>query len=449
MSRFSNFMENRLMPVAGRIAEQRHLQAIRDGIILVIPLIIVGSLFLIISSLPIKGYPEFMANLFGESWQAKLSYPVKATFDIMGLVASFGVAYRLAERYKVDALAAGAISLASFLLLTPYHLSFTPEGAAEAVQVGNVIPVDLMGSKGLFVALIVGIISTEIFRWIVRKNWVIRMPSGVPPAVSRSFSALIPAFVVIIVIWVVRLLFELTSYESIFNFVMQVLQIPLEGLSDSLGAALIAVLLVQILWSIGIHGAAIVGGVMSPIWLSLMDQNRQAWEAGKDLPNVITSQFFDLWIYVGGSGATLGLVLMMLLWARSVQLKTIGRLAIGPGVFNINEPVTFGMPIVMNPLLIIPFILAPLVLTLITYLAMSTGLVPRPAGIAVPWTMPVIISGYLASGGKIMGAVLQVVNLIIGALIYYPFLRAWDKQKLAEENQYSNQQSKEGIGISV
>jgi len=449
MSRFSNFMENRLMPVAGRIAEQRHLQAIRDGIILVIPLIIVGSLFLIISSLPIKGYPEFMANLFGESWQAKLSYPVNATFAIMGLVASFGVAYRLAERYKVDALAAGVISLASFLLLTPYHLSFTPEGAAEAVQVGNVIPVDLMGSKGLFVALIVGIISTEIFRWIVQKNWVIRMPSGVPPAVSRSFSALIPAFVVIIVIWIVRLLFELTSYESIFNFVMQVLQIPLEGLSDSLGAALIAVLLVQILWSIGIHGAAIVGGVMSPIWLSLMDQNRQAWEAGKDLPNVITSQFFDLWIYVGGSGATLGLVLMMLLWARSVQLKTIGRLAIGPGIFNINEPVTFGMPIVMNPLLIIPFILAPLVLTLITYLAMSTGLVPRPAGIAVPWTMPVIISGYLASGGKIMGAVLQVVNLIIAALIYYPFLRAWDKQKLAEENQYSNQQSKEGIGISV
>lgn len=103
----------------------------------------------------------------------------------------------------------------------------------------------------------------------------------------------------------------------------------------------------------------------------------------------------------------------------------------------------------MNPLLIIPFILAPLVLTLITYLAMSTGIVPRPAGIAVPWTMPVIISGYLASGGKIMGAVLQVVNLIIAALIYYPFLRVWDKQKLAEENQYSNQQSKEGIGISV
>jgi PTS system cellobiose-specific IIC component len=230
---------------------------------------------------------------------------------------------------------------------------------------------------------------------------------------------------------------------------MQVLQIPLEGLSDSLGAAIIAVLLVQLLWSVGIHGAAIVGGVMGPIWLSLMDQNRQAWEAGKDLPNVITSQFFDLWIYVGGSGATLGLVLMMLLWARSKQLKTIGRLAIGPGIFNINEPVTFGMPIVMNPLLIIPFILAPLVLTLITYLAMSTGIVPRPAGIAVPWTMPVIISGYLASGGKIMGAVLQVVNLIIAALIYYPFLRVWDKQKLAEENQYSNQQSKEGIGISV
>lgn len=131
MSRFSNFMENRLMPVAGRIAEQRHLQAIRDGIILVIPLIIVGSLFLIISSLPIKGYPEFMANLFGESWQTKLSYPVNATFAIMGLVASFGVAYRLAERYKVDALAAGVISLASFLLANTIPCVFYTGGSSR------------------------------------------------------------------------------------------------------------------------------------------------------------------------------------------------------------------------------------------------------------------------------------------------------------------------------
>lgn len=166
------------MPVAGRIAAQRHLQALRDGIILTMPLIIIGSLFLILANLPIPGYPEFMAGIFGEQWADKLSYPVNVSFDIMALIATFGIAYRLAEKYDIDALSSGAIAVAAFLLATPYQIPFTPEGATEEILVSGGIPISLMGSKGLFVGMLIAMFSTEVYRWVVQKDIVVKMPDA-------------------------------------------------------------------------------------------------------------------------------------------------------------------------------------------------------------------------------------------------------------------------------
>jgi cellobiose PTS system EIIC component len=335
------------------------------------------------------------------------------------------------------------------LLATPYQVSFLPEGAKEAIMVGGAIPTALMGSKGLFVAMLVAMLSTEIYRFVVQRNIVIRMPDGVPPAVSKSFIALIPGFFVIAIIWILRLIIEQTSFASLHNIVGELLGKPLGVLGGSLIGSLVAVLLIQLLWSCGLHGASIVGGVMGPIWLSSMDANRIAFQDGQNLPNIFTQQFFDIFIYVGGSGATLALVIAMLFWAKSQQMKQLGRLAIGPGLFNINEPITFGMPIVMNPLMIVPFILAPLVMVITTYIAMSTGLVAKPAGIAVPWTMPPIIGGYLAAGGKVSGAILQIVNFVICFGIYYPFFKMWDRQKLAEERGVSSDKNLDGNGFTA
>ncbi|WP_410489160.1 PTS cellobiose transporter subunit IIC [Bacillus changyiensis] len=426
------------MPIAARIAGQRHLQALRDGIILTMPLIIVGSLFLILANLPIPGYPEWMTEIFGDKWVDKLSYPVGVSFDIMALIATFGIAYRLAEKYDIDALSSGAIAVSAFLLTTPYQIPFTPEGASEAILVAGGIPISLMGSKGLFVGMLIAMLSTEIYRWIVQKNIVFNMPDGVPPAVSKSFIALIPGFAVIGLIWIVRLLIELTPFESMHNLINVILGTPLSILGGSLGGSLIAETVQMLLWSCGLHGASIVGGVMSPIWYSAMDENRLAFQAGEALPNVFTTQFFDIWVNTGGSGATLTLVIVMLFRARSKQMKQLGKLAIGPAVFNINEPIIFGMPIVMNPMLLIPFMISPLLIMISTFIGMSTGLVAKPAGIAVPWTMPPIISGYLATGGKISGAVMQMINLLISLAVYYPFFRMWDIQKNQEETELKN-----------
>jgi len=434
MSKFNSMLESKVMPIAGKMAGQRHLQALRDGIVLTMPLIIIGSVFLILSNLPIPGYNDFMAGIFGKEWATKMAYPVGATFDIMALLACFGIAYRLAEKYGVDALSAGAISLAAFLLATPYKVSFLPSGAKEAILVDGGIPTALMGSKGLFVAMIVAILSTEIYRWFIQKDIIIKMPDGVPPAVGKSFAALIPGFTVIAFIWILRLLVEQTHFGSLHNIVGELLGKPLGVLGGSLGGTLVAELVIMLMWSCGLHGANIVGGIMAPIWYGAMDENRIAFANHEALPNIFTQQFFDIWINIGGSGATLALVVAMILKARSQQMKQLGKLGIGPALFNINEPIIFGLPMVMNPMMLIPFIITPLVTVVATYIAMSTGLVAKPAGIAVPWTMPPIISGYLATGGKLSGAVMQAINIGISVCIYYPFFRMWDKQKFTEEN---------------
>lgn len=435
MSKMNQFLEEKIMPAAGRVAGQRHLLALRDGIILTMPLIIIGSVFLILANLPIPGYNEFMAGIFGDQWATKLSYPVGVTFDLMALIAAFGIAYRLAEKYNVDALSAAAISVAAFLLATPYQIDFKPEGAAEAIQVGGGIPIALTGSKGLFVAMIIAMISTEIYRLVIQKNIVIKLPDGVPPAVAKSFVALIPGFAVITLVWLARLAVEQTDFGSLHNIVGDLLGGPLGVLGGSLGGSLIAELLLLLLWACGLHGANIVGGVMAPIWYGAMDENRLAFQAGDVLPNIFTQQFFDNFINIGGSGATLGLVIAMLLYSRSKQMSQLSRLAVGPAIFNINEPIVFGMPIVLNPILIIPFILTPLITLTATYIGMSLDLVAKPAGIAVPWTMPPIISGYLATGGKLSGAVMQLINIVLSTIVYFPFFKMWDRQKAQEENQ--------------
>ena len=423
------------MPVAGRIAAQRHLQALRDGIILTMPLIIIGSLFLILANLPIPGYPEFMAGIFGEQWADKLSYPVNVSFDIMALIATFGIAYRLAEKYDIDALSSGAIAVAAFLLATPYQIPFTPEGATEEILVSGGIPISLMGSKGLFVGMLIAMFSTEVYRWVVQKDIVVKMPDGVPPAVSKSFIALIPGFAVIGSIWGARLLIEMTPFGSLHNVVNVLLGTPLSILGGSLGGSLIAETVKMLLWSCGLHGANIVGGVMSPIWYGAMDENRLAFQAGEALPNIFTTQFFEIWVNIGGSGATLALVITMFVRARSKQMKQLGRLAIGPAIFNINEPMIFGFPIVFNLPMIVPFVLFPTIGSLIGYFATLWGWVSRTV-VLVPWTTPPLIGPYLSTAGDWRSVILQLIVIIIGVFLYLPFLKISEQvaRIQAEEN---------------
>jgi PTS system cellobiose-specific IIC component len=434
MEKLNTLLEEKFMPVAGRIADQKHVQAIRDGILLTMPLLIIGSIFLVLAFLPIPGYSQFMNGIFGEVWMSKLLYPVGVTFDLMAVFACIGISYRLCEKYKVDPLSGATISLVSFMLVTPFSI-MTQNGPIHG------IPTALMGSKGLFVAMIMSVLSTEIYRKTVQKKIIIKMPASVPPSVSKSFAALIPATIVVFISWIIRLAFEYTSFESIHFVVEKILVGPLTSLGGTYWGMIVVIVLVKLLWIAGIHGSAIVLGITSPVFTTLMDQNRMAFQAGQELPHIVTMQLFDLYMNMGGSGCTFALAILLLIKSRSQQLKEIGKLSIGAAFFNINEPIIFGMPIVMNPIMMIPFILAPVTVMTISYLGMKFGLVAKLAGIAIPWTSPVIIGGYLASGGKISAAIMQLVGIIVAGLIYYPFFKIWDKQKADEEGLFEAKES--------
>lgn len=431
LSKINSVLERYIMPFAGRVAEQRHLQALRDGMVLTMPLIIIGSLFLILANLPFQAYTDFLAD--HPQLRTSILYPYRGTFEIMALVATFGIAYRLAESYKVDPLASGAVSLAAFFVGTPfvsYTIGQNPDGTniiETAYQTG------MFTSKGLFVGMVIAILATEIYRIIIQKDIVIKLPETVPPAVARSFSALIPGFAAIMAVWILRLLVEnIGDFGNLHNVVTLLLQQPLTQIGTSLVGTLITFLIITLMWSTGLHGATIVGSVMTPVWLTLSNENAASLAAGEPVKHIVTNEFNDI-ILIGGSGTTLALVLTMVLLARSQQLKQLGRLSIGPGVFNINEPIIFGMPIVLNPIMIIPFILTPAISVIITYLSMDMGLVAKPIGIVTPFTMPPIIGGYLITG-SISGSILQLVIIAVSFFIYFPFFKIWDNQKLKEEN---------------
>ncbi|AXX65445.1 PTS cellobiose transporter subunit IIC [Bombilactobacillus bombi] len=419
----SDFLNTKLIPFFNKLAASRHLVALRDGMTAAVPMIIIGSVFMIIAQFPIQGYQTFMAHTFGANWATIVQYPTNASFHIMGLVAVAGISYNLAKSYKIDAFSAMIVGIGAFILTIPLKTD----------KAGDLwVPLKQLDSSGLFIALIVGLFITDFYVWLVHKNITIKMPDSVPPAVSNSFSSLVPGAISLLLVWVIRLAVEATPMKSIPNIITFFLETPLSHLNNTLPGALACELLICILWIFGIHGSNTVSGVMMPIWLTAMAQNATALKAGQALPNIVTEQFYDNFVHMGGSGATIGLALLIAFTSKSQEYKTLGELVVGPAIFNVNEPIIFGLPIVLNYKMIIPFIAAPLTNVTTTYLAMKWGWVAKTMGVMVPWTTPPIMSGYLATG-HISGAVMQIVEIILDTLIYIVFFKSMDRDKFKQE----------------
>lgn len=419
-----NKLESVLMPLAEKIGKNKYLIAVRDGFLLSMPLLIVGSFFLLIANFPIPGWNTFWAGIFGDNWTTYFAKPTDATFTIMAILAVIGIGYSFAEQMNVDKLFGAAIALVCWFLIMPYEVM-----AGDAVTAG--IPLGWVGSRGIFVGIITAFLSIHIYAWVNKKGWVIKMPDGVPPTVEKSFAALIPAGMSVLVFFVMNIVFAMTPFGNAFNFIFVILQTPLLALGNTLPAMLIAYFFLHFFWFFGVNGGSVVAAVFNPILQTLSAENLAAFQAGSPLPNVICQQFQDLFATFGGCGSTLSLLIAMLLFCRSKRVKELGKLAFIPGVFGINEPLVFGLPIVLNPVILIPFVLVPTINIIISYVCMSIGLVPLCSGVAIPWTMPVILSGFLATGWQ--GAVLQALLLILGVFVYMPFIKMMDKQYLEDE----------------
>lgn len=431
MDNIMNFLDRHLMPIADKLNNNKYLTALREGFMLSLPLIIFGSIFVVISNLP---YLDKILGTAGlNQLKTLLGAASNSTMSIMTLFVVFGIAHSLSKQYKVDGVYGAAVAVASFIILTPTTLQF---GKTAKDVVDGVIPLDRLGAKGMFVGIIASFIAVEIYRKVIQKNWTIKMPEGVPDAVSKSFSSLIPAFITLTLFLIVRIAFTFTPWNNIHDFIYKIIQVPLMALGSGLVATLIAIFFIQLFWFFGLHGQIIVNSVLDPIWRALSLENFQAYQAGaKHLPHIVNKQFMDTFtVGMGGTGMTLAVIIGIIIFAKSRQLKELSKLAGPAGIFNVNEPVIFGLPIVLNPMILIPWILAPMVVTAFTYFVMSIGIVPVPIGVDVPWTVPIFFSGMLATG-SIAGGILQLVNLLIVFIIWTPFIIMIDRQYHKEEKE--------------
>jgi PTS system cellobiose-specific IIC component len=270
--------------------------------------------------------------------------------------------------------------------------------------------------------MFVAIVSIELYAWLGRqKRLQITMPDSVPGNVSASFSALFPTIFTVTIIatagFAIKALTGMYAYDIIYN----VVQRPLEGIVQGLPGILLLMFIAQVFWVIGIHGNQMVKPIREPLLLAAIAVNTEAFEAGKEVPNIITMPFWDMYMSMGGSGVTIGLLIAILIVGKREDMRQITKLSLAPGIFNINEPVIFGMPIMLNPILAIPFILTPLVTGTIGYVATSLGFAAK-AVVMVPWPMPPIVNAYLATAGDIGAVITQVICIVVAILIYLPFV---------------------------
>lgn len=422
MEKLMKWVEEKLVPPMAKIGTQRHLLAIRNGVVSTLSLILIGTFFMVFINLPFPGWNEFIAP-----YSATIVLSFRITMGLMAIYATFVMGSDLAKSYGLDSVTGGILSLGTFFMLQVPVNVLTPEEA----PLGWVLPMSSLGASGMFAGILSMIFAVEVYRFFKKRNITIKMPEQVPPAVARSFEALIPGAVILTTTWLIR---------SVAGFDVNAALLSLfEPLTNILGNNLLGVLLpmflIHLLWSFGIHGMSIVGAVVRPMWLIMLDENAKALADGTaatKLPYIAPEQFYQWTVTIGGAGATIVVSVLFLFFCKSKFLKEVGRFSIIPGIFNINEPMIFGAPMMLNPYMFIPFNLVPLVLTIVSYFAVKLEMV-NGFTVLPTWTLPAPIGGYLSAGNDWRVVVLIVINTLIAFIIYYPFVKAYDKKMLSDE----------------
>jgi PTS system cellobiose-specific IIC component len=399
-------LQARLAPALARVSDNGYLAAIRAGMVAVVPLTIVGGLFMIVAHLPVAGWDARI-----EPYRPLLQIPVAATFGILAVVACFSIAYDLGRQLKQEAIGSATIATVVFLLiqLDPSALTLVMDG---------------LGSKGLFAAILVALVCVRMQKLFTDRNMVIRMPASVPAVVSQSFLSLVPLVFLMLLFWTLRFVLGFD-----INALVQRVFSPLVFALNTLPGILTYAFVVTMLWSVGVNGDNAVDAIVAPIFLQYLSANVAAVAEGTPLPYVTANGFFTTFVNVGGTGATIALALV--LWSsKDPGFRSVSRLSMPTQVFQINEPIFFGLPIVLNPVFMIPYILNALILTASTYLLMSWSVINRPF-VNVPWTTPPIIGHYLVTGGDWRAAMWGAVSIAMAMVVYFPFAKAADRQRFA------------------
>ncbi|MBO0455393.1 PTS sugar transporter subunit IIC [Enterococcus hulanensis] len=426
---FMGKMTDVLGKFATKVNSLRYIMVIKNAFASLIPVIITGAFGTLFSAMVFDN-ENGLARISALSFLAELK-PISAavsyvTLSFLTIYAVFLIGIELAKLNNVKGIFPGIIAVMSYLSVNPFVYEFVNADNVKVIA-ENVLAKQYTDTKGLFLGMFVAIASIELYCWLGRQDRLkLKMPDTVPTNVSESFSALFPTILTVSIIatvgFVVKALTGMYAYDIIYNIVQR----PLEGIVQGLPGILLLMFIAQVFWVIGIHGNQMVKPVREPLLLAAIAVNTEAFEAGKEIPNIITMPFWDMYMSMGGSGVTIGLLIAILLVSKRDDMKEITKLSLAPGIFNINEPVIFGMPIMLNPILAIPFIITPLITGTIGYVATSLGFAAK-AVVMVPWPMPPIVNAYLATAGDIGAVITQIVCIAVSILIYLPFVKISNK----------------------
>ncbi|WEJ86529.1 PTS sugar transporter subunit IIC [Kluyvera intermedia] len=404
------------------IGQNIYLKSVMSGMMLVLPATIMSSVATLLKVFPFAPYQQFLLR---HDLVRYFDIPINFTNNFLAVIVSFSVAYTLAKNFDVDGFMAGLISMISFFILTPYNLGeIGPLGQSYS------IPSQWLGAMGLFTGILVAIFSTRIFTFITRKGLIIKMPENVPEFISKSFSSLVPGIVILTTFTVISAAITINGLGSIHDIIYKLIQSPLTALGSGIGSIIFVAVLAQLLWFFGLHGHAITLGIVAPIWFAMDAQQLAAYAAGVELPNITGFAFFMTY---GVAGDLLPLAVMLAFLAKSSRYKTLGKIALPPAVFTIGEPMAYGVPLVMNFALAIPYIFINGIMLALAYYLTVIGVLPRVAGVSTPAGMPIIISGFMQGSWKI--AAFQFVGLFVRFAGWYFFFKIADAIACREETQ--------------
>ena len=449
------FLEEKFVPLAARIGSQRHLVAIRDAFVVIMPVTIVGAIAVLINNIQgifsknglnvvaiQEGYTNFITSTGIKDVMTAVN---KGSINMMAILLVVTLGYQMAKGLDGDGIATSVVGLTCYLGLAPavqtlannYTLPTDKTITSIEVLTGDVASGGLASNKldsnGMFVGMILTIIVAEIFVRLSRNDKLkITLPDGVPPAVAGSFTVLIPAIITVILVVAVGIYIEKFSGMNLWVIIQKFVSAPLNSVADTLGTAVLVEFLIAFLWVFGLHGANIVGSVTTPIFTPMLLENTAAYEAGKtgaDLPNI--AHGMQAFAVIGGSGSTIGLIIAVLIFGKVQAERTVIGISVAPGLFEINEPITFGVPIVMNPVYMLPFIIGPTILGAASYILMDLGVIERVV-LSAPWVTPPILFPFLATGGGIKAAIWAAIEIVLLTLLWTPFVMISNKQNARE-----------------
>lgn len=427
------WLDRAFLPMITSVVNLRPLTALRNGMTYTIPIIIAGSLFFLFAHFPV----DYIAQWIDKTgFSMYFTQVYQATFDVIAFWIVFAIAYAYAKEENIDRLPVGMTALSAYLLLI------------QPLNVQGEIDNIWTGGEGILGAVATGLLIGWGYARLARfaKGW--RQRGKIPENVWQSFTSLIPILAIVIFTLigsaVFQQLFGMTVIQGIWTYV----QLPIQSLIETLFGVLLLGFFVPFLWLFGLHGSAMVNGLVSPILQANSLANAEILASGKELTvanggHIVTQQFLDQFMTVTGAGLTLGAVFFMMFFAKSRKYRELGKLSLLPAFFNINESIIFSTPIVMNPMMAVPFIFAPILSGLITYSALYFGFVPLFTAVQVPWTTPPILSGFLVGG--VPAAILQGIVLAISFFIYFPFLKKIDSANFKKERQTKNAGTAEKI----